>query len=429
MFGKRVALTLVVAMLLGLVLAGPGLAQEPKPYEGQTITVIFPAHEMDIVGFWPRMAREFEEKTGAEVILIQMSWERMAEKVVPALESGSDAYDVTELDNGWVAQFGVAGYLEPLDKWLPEGYTEGMAPGHLKLFSWGGNLYGIVWNNDTRFFMYNKKMLEDAGIEAPPKTWDEMVEQCKIMQEKGICEYCLAQPWEERWVACNELHFWTYTFGGEFIDENYHIIWNDPERGAVEALDFMVKLVKEGLVDPGSLTYKQIDQQDIFLAGKIPFFPQAWPSVYAYAQDPNLSKIVGQVGIAMVPGKKEGMTAALSLPEAFSIPINAKNKELSAKFIEFMGSREVNKKMALEIGAIPIYVDLYNDPEILKLYPYWKEFGEQMETARGLTQVTWYNEFADVAGIEVQKALAGEQSAKEALDRAAEMLAEYDGTP
>ncbi len=430
MFSKRLLLALVVVLALTLVWVTPGLATAPEQeYEGETITLIFPSHEMDIVGFWPRMAVEFEEKTGAKVELIQMAWEEMAAKVVPAVTTFSDAYDVTELDNGWVAEFGVGGFLEPLDDWMPEGYTDGMVPGHLDLFSWGGKLYGIVWNNDTRFFMYNKKMLEDAGIEAPPKTWDEMLEQCKIMQEKGICEYCLAEPFVETWVACNELHFWTYSFGGEFIDEDYHIIWNDPERGAVEALQFLTDAMKDGIMDPAGVTYRQIDQQDIFLAGEIPFFPQAWPGVYAYAQDPELSQIVGQVGIALVPGKEEGMTAALTLPEAFSIPIKAKNKELSWKLIEFLGSRDVNKRMALEIGALPIYIDMYTDPDLLELYPFWEDFSVQMDTARGLTQVTWYTTFAEVMGVEVQAALAGEKTAQEALDAGAEALAEYDGKP
>lgn len=426
---KRLLFALLAGLLLGAMLAVPAFAQDPGPFVDQAIIIIMPQHEMDLVGFWPRLVKEFEEQTGAEAQLVQMAWERMAEKVVPAMETGSSAYDVAELDNGWVALFGTAGYLEPLDAWLPEGFTEGMVPGHLDLFSWGGQLYGIVWNNDTRFFMYNKAMLEEAGFDAPPTTWDEMVEQCRVMQEKGLCEYCLAQPWNEPWVVCNELHFWTYSFGGEFVDEEYNIIWNDPEKGAVEALTFLTGLVEEGIVDLASLTYLQIDQQDIFLAGKIPFLPQAWPSVYAYAQDPELSKIVGQVGIAMVPGKEEGMTAALSLPEALSIPIKATNKELSAEFIKFIGSREVSKRMAQEIGALPIYVDLYTDPEILELYPYWEEFAPQMETARGLTQVTWYNEFAAITGVEVQKALAGEQTAQEALDAAADQLADYSGQP
>ena len=46
--------------------------------------------------------------------------------------------------------------------------------------------YGMPWILDTKYLFYNKEILEKAGITAPPKTWDELAEQAKIIKDKGL---------------------------------------------------------------------------------------------------------------------------------------------------------------------------------------------------------------------------------------------------
>lgn len=403
------------------------IVEVEKPVE--TITVIFPRHEADIVGAFPRRILDFTRETGIKVKLIQMGWDEVADKVIAEMAAGGDAYDVVEFDNGWVAAWCGAGWATPLDEYMPPGYTDGMVPGLVDLFTCpDGKVYGLVWNNDTRFFYYNAKMLKDAGIEAPPKTWDELVEQTKILQEKGIVKYGLAPFWKMEWALANEFHFWTYTFGGEIVDEKGCFLWNkDPNTLA--ALEFMVSLLEEGIADPAGLTYDQEMAQDVFLKGGAAFFPQGWPGMMAYANNPEVSDVVGQIKVAMVPGAEEGMTAALTLPEAYAIPVGSKHKEAAWKFIEYMTSKETNKVLAKEIGLLPIWVDLYTDPELLELYPHWKDFAKQIETARGLSTLTWYGDFVEACITEVQKALMGKVTAKEALDTMAKVLKDYECVP
>ncbi|MFQ5854257.1 MAG: extracellular solute-binding protein [Anaerolineae bacterium] len=433
---STIMLLTVSILLLSSCVAPPAAAPQPAepaapaeaPKPAEEITVILPKHEADLVGFWPARVKEFEEQTGIKVTLINMSWDKAADKVLAEMAAGGDAYDVIEFDNSWVAKFRQADWLEPLDTFMPADYTKDMVPGLVDLFSDEDNTYGLVWNNDIRFFFYNADILEQAGIDTPPTTWDELVVQCKTIQEKGIVEHCLAQPWVQEWAIVNEFHFFTYTFGGEMLGEGNSFLWNTD--GAAEALQFMVDIIqKDEIVNPASLTFSQEDAMNVFLSGDAAFFPQAWPGAYAFAQDESLSKIVGKVKVGLVPGKEPGMSAALALPEAMAIPKNSKHKEAAWKFIEFMTSKPVNKLMALEIGAIPIYVDLYNDPELVDRYPYWKEFGAQLDTAQGLMQTTWLDQWGQVTMVEIQKALAGHQTAQEALDAIYAETGEFEGQP
>jgi len=69
-------------------------AAAAAPAEGETITVILPKHEADLVGFWPARIKEFEEQTGIKVTLINMSWDKVADKVLAEMAAGGEAYDV-----------------------------------------------------------------------------------------------------------------------------------------------------------------------------------------------------------------------------------------------------------------------------------------------------------------------------------------------
>jgi multiple sugar transport system substrate-binding protein len=285
-----------------------------------------------------------------------------------------------------------------------------------------------VWNNDIRFLLYNKEMVEKAGIKELPKTWEQLVKDCKMIQEKGIVKNCLAQPWEQAWPLVNDWHFFTYSFGAKMLDEGNKFAWN--KDGAVEALQFMQDIIqKDKIVGESSLTFSQEAAANIFMSGEAAFFLQAWPSLYGNAQDEKLSKVVGKVNVGLVPGVKEGVSAALALPEAMAIPKTSKHKEAAWKFIEFMTNKKTNKMMADQIGAIPIYVDLYNDADLLAKYPYWKEYGAQLTTAQGLMKVTWLDQWGQVEMAEVQKCLAGKQTPQQAIEAIYNQTKDFEGQP
>lgn len=422
---------LIVSALLFSACTAPPPAGEAAPAEeagggGETITVIFPQHEADQTGAFEARVHEFEAESGIKVTLIQSDWDSVADRVVPEMATEGSAYDVVEFDNGWVAQWCGAGWTTPLDDFMPEGYTDGMIPGLVDLFSCpDGTLHGVVWNNDTRFFYYNAAKLAEAGFDAPPATWDEFVAQSLAAKDAGVVDYGMAPFWEQSWALGNEFHFWTYTFGGEIVDDEGCFLFNkDPNTLA--ALQFMIDSLDNGVSNPAGLTYDQATSQDLFLKGSSLFMPQGIAGLMAYANDPEISSVVDEVKVGLVPGAEPDLSATLTLPEAYAIPVNSEHKEAAWKFIEYMTSPESNKKLAEEIGLLPIWTDLYTDPELTALYPFWADFAAQLGTARGLSTLTWYGDFVDVSTAEIHKALTGGQSAQEALDAMAKNLAEFE---
>jgi multiple sugar transport system substrate-binding protein len=404
-------------------------ATQPPAAAAETITVIFPKHEADLNGAFEARIREFEKQSGIKVELIQSDWDSVANRILPEISTKGSAYDVVEFDNGWVAEWCGAGWATPLNDFMPAGYTNGMIPGLVDLFTCPDKkVYGIVWNNDTRFFYYNAEKLTAAGFNEPPKTWDEFTQMSLAAKDKGVVSYGMAPFWNQEWSLGNEFHFWTYAFGGEIVDNKGCFLFNkDPNTLA--ALQYMMDSLKEGVSNPAGMTYNQAASQDAFLKGDSLFMPQGIAGLMAYTKDASVSSVDGQIKVGLVPGVEAGKSAALTLPEAYAIPSQSKHKEAAWKFIEYMTSKDTNKVLAQEIGVLPIWVDQYTDPDLTAKYPFWADFQAQLQTARGLSKLTWYGDFVDISTAEVHKALAGEQTAQQALDNMASGLSQFECKP
>jgi len=374
--------------------------------KAEKITVLLPKHEMDNQGFMEKKTRQFEKETGISVELINMSWDNVADKITVDMSANGDSLDVIEFDNSWVAKFVTNKWVTPLDSYITEDIKNGILPGLLNKFSYKDKVYGIPWNNDTRFFMYNKKKLDEAGIKSPPKTWDEVKTQSKILMDKGLVKYGFIDSYMQAQSGMNEFTFMTYSFGGNFVNaEGKVAIANN--KAVKSAYEYMQNgLNVDKFIDPASITSNYETVSDVFLKGDTAFFLQAWPGVYQTANDPAKSKIVDQIAVAPYAiGVNEESSAVLTLPEAMAIPENSKHKDAAWKYIKYMSSKEFDKEKAKEIGALPIWKDLFNDEELLKKYPYWKDFGSQSLKAKGLHDLLWYDQFSNLVQIESLKIL------------------------
>ena len=63
-----------------------------------------------------------------------------------------------------------------------------MLPGAAKVLSYKNGVYGIPWSLAQKGLFYNLEMMKQAGYNEPPKTWDELIEMSKTMQDQNIAE-------------------------------------------------------------------------------------------------------------------------------------------------------------------------------------------------------------------------------------------------
>src|SRR5882724_6436020 len=115
-------------------------------------------------------------------------YEGLRDKTLLAQGAGS-GYDVVLFDVIWPAEFaGEKVLVDVTDRITPE-MKAGVLPGAWTTVEYKSHRYGIPWILDTKYLYYNAEMLQKAGIAAPPKSWEELLQQAKLIKDKGLVDY------------------------------------------------------------------------------------------------------------------------------------------------------------------------------------------------------------------------------------------------
>ena len=347
-------LTLSMAVLASLIAsqAGVAVADDAKPYAGQSITVILPSPQA------ATLAADFEKVSGVKVDLQTMSWDDIRPKLVTSLIANTAPADVTEVDWSWTGQFGAANWYEPLEDKIDKASTDDMAPS--TIFRANGHLIGVPYTNDFRVMIINRKHFTDAGVTGTPKTLDDLVAAAKAIKAKGISKYPIGLPLSATEGASTAWYLLTKAFGGELFDKDKKPLFGPADSAGTKAMAFELQLLKDGLVDPGSvsLTDSQINET-LFAQGAISIMIAGEPGRLGQFADPAKSKIVGQFEAILVP-TIDGKTRSFGLPEALGIPASSEHKEAALAFVKWMTSHDYQIKN-FEAGFLPTRTSALGD--------------------------------------------------------------------
>ena len=291
-----------------------------------------------------KLLKEFTEQSGISVNISQVDWDAIRDKISIAASGGEASADVVEVDWSWVGEFGEADWLEPLE--VDAALKADMPT--ISTFSIGNKVLAMPYSNDYRIAYYNTKHFADAGIADLPKTYDAAYEAVKAIKAAGIAEhpYPLVLSAEEK--ASTGLIWTAYTMND--------VVFNDDgslnEESVKAALNFYDKLIKEDLVDPSDKTADGGNPYTRLTDGSASFM--TGPSSYiTNVQNPEKSKVVGEVTPILMPGTVANAHHTMALPEALGITKFSKNKEAARKFIDWYTSAEVQEKLNEELGNLP----------------------------------------------------------------------------
>jgi len=187
-------------------------------------------------------------------------------------------------------------------------------------------------------------------------------------------------------------------------------------------LQWMVNSIgPDGWADPASTSLNDRTVLNPFLVGDTAFVLN-WAFAWGLIQDPKESKVVDKVGIALIPASEESglVSSSVTGGGGWGILTNSDTPELAAKLLQRFMSREVQVQ-ALDLQQnMPVWTEMYSDPEILKAYPHFKAMGPQFQYAHFRPVLPWYSEWSLQAQVEIQAALTGAKTPQQALDDLAE---------
>jgi ABC-type glycerol-3-phosphate transport system substrate-binding protein len=211
-----------------------------------------------------------------------------------------------------------------------------------------GEIYAIPNDEGTYALYYNKALFKKAGIAHPPRTYNELLAQCKVFKSKGILP--LAYGDRDGYSTDNWV---TYDYASYMAPGDIGLVNDGKMKYAnpklVKPLEALVRFKQQGCVNPDASTHENNDANSYFTSGKAAMV-QMFPFVIK-----AFEKALGKnLGITKLPqsGPHPGRTAANSFHN-WVIPKNAGNKDGAWEFIQMAVDNKGATDLANLVGALP----------------------------------------------------------------------------
>jgi len=375
--------------LLTLMVAQLGFSQEwslseaAAPYEGTTIKALF----LDRPGYVAaqELLPQFEEATGINVEWETLPYENAREREVLDFTAAAAEFDVVLIDVVWVGEFAASGWLTPLETFYndpaladPNLNLEGFFPVLLDSFgTWDEVVYGLPFDNYSGLLYYNRCMLEDAGLDGPPQTWTQLLEEYGPALTQGD-QYAFAlQSRRGETQSADSFMRVLWPFGGSLIDpETFEP--NLTSEASLAGLQFRQDLMQ--YMPPGIVDFDHSEAVNALAQGRVAMITE-WSSFYTTLSDPEQSTITDCLGVTTEPEGPAGLKPALG---GFSLGVNAfsspEEQAAAWLFIQWITSEEMARPY-VEAGGVSGRTSVYEDPEIRERYPYVEPLVASWENA------------------------------------------------
>jgi multiple sugar transport system substrate-binding protein len=364
------------------------------------------------------MTEQFQKQNpGIKVNLTFVAYEALHDKIVAAAPAGT--FDTVLVDVIWPAEFASKKMIVDITNRFPESERSKVFAGALKTTEYEGRYYGVPWILDTKYFFYNKKMLGEAGVSPPPDTWDGVVEAARALKSKGVVEYPLVWSWAQAEALICDYATLLGAYGGQFFDGGGKPTFNT--GGGLQALEFMRMTLDEKLSNPASTESLEEDVRRIISQGEAAMALN-WTYMFALANDPNESQVAGQIDIAHTPKGPAG-APGVNGSMGMAIANGSQNQDAAWKYIQFMTSQKIQNQYA-EL-SLPIWKSSYDAKQVVQALPQVVPVAkEQLNDLILRPVVPQYNDVSHTLQVEMQQALTGDKTPKQALDDAAKAVAE-----
>ncbi|MFG2359291.1 ABC transporter substrate-binding protein [Streptomyces sp. NPDC048521] len=330
------------------------------------------------------------------------------QQMIQNAETKSDAYTVLSLDVVWTSEFAAHQWIDRLpEKQFP---LRSMLKPVVETAKYRGDLYAAPASSDGGLLYYRTDLLKKAGIAEPPGTWAEMTADCakvkKLPEAEGMSCYAgQFQKYEGLTVNFAEA---VNSAGGVVTDADGKPDVDTPE--ARKGLDFLARSVRNGTIPKEAVTYQEEDGRQAFQFGKL-IFLRNWPYVYALAEKGQLA---GKFAVAPLPGLNGPGSSSLG-GHNLALSSTAKNKATALDFMKFFSSEDSASTFLKDASLAPPYAALYDEPSLVKRYPYLPVLKQSVLRAVPRPRVVQYGDVTSAVQQEAYAALTGGKSSAQAL--------------
>jgi multiple sugar transport system substrate-binding protein len=421
---RLVAATALVAAL-GLTLAACGGGDDDSgskssggSLKGQTITYWASNQGTSIDADKKTLATEtakFTQQTGIKVKVEVIGWADLLNRILAAATSGQGP-DVLNIGNTWSASLQATGALMPWDdaafqtiggkdRFMPSAIASagaaGKDPAAVPIYSMAYGLY------------YNKKMFAAAGIQNPPATWDELVQDATKLTTGG--KYGLAVEGANAAENIHHIFVLAKQRGASWFDDKGNPTFTGPQQVAAvkQYVDF---IAKNKVAAKGDAEYDQNQTITDFATGKaaMMMWQTAAASIASHGMKPE------DYGVVPVPTQTAGATGdagVTSMVAGINIAVfnDTKHKEAAEAFVKFMTSTDEQKVLNTKYASIPPVIEAQSDQAFQT--PDLKVLTQVLQkSAAPLPQVANESQFENLVGPAVKGLFADAAAGKPVTD-------------
>lgn len=407
--GAAAGAALALTGAAGRTLAAPRARQDDQKLTLWVISSFTPDETAAIY----KAAQQYQDSSGVEIVIEPAPASGLRDKLVTAVLGGAGP-DVVSVDSAWNAGLAAAGVTSDItDRFAP--IKDQFFPGPVDTGSYLGKQYAVPWYTNNVGLYYNRKMFADAGIDAPPATWDELVETGKTLTHD-----------EQYGLMLGTGGFGSF-LGWPFVWQNGGTLLSDDGKTAefgndagMEAWRFYSGLYLTDKIVPDDIKSAGDSWDQLFA----PFIQERtamvmsgdWATFAIRDGNPDLDFMV-----APLPKGKEAATVIGGYNLA--IPSTAKNPDASWDFIQWMTAAE-QEWILQGYNRIQARADIV-DSEYAKSDPILQVFINQAPVGRARATVPSWDEIENTIVSDAWDAIIlGQASVEDAINNAVQQTNE-----
>ena len=347
-----------------------------------------------------------------KVTLIELSdsADQQRDAMVQRATAKSGEFSVISMDVVWTAEFAANQWVQelPTDKFP----MTGMLPSAVDGVTYFNKVYGYPSTSDGALLYFRKDLLDAKGLKAPT-TWAEMKTVCDAIVPEHPGMSCYAgqfQKYEGLTVNVTEA---INSAGGEVLTKDGKPAVNT--AAALSGVQWLVDGFKDGMIPKEAITFKEEESRQAFQDGKL-LFLRNWPYVYQLAQKTDgSSQVAGKFAVAPLPGK-DGPGVSTLGGHNMAISKFADNKGTAMEFIKWMNTQDNQKRRLKTSSNAPTVQSLYSDSSLQTEFPYLKDLGDSIATAKPRPKAVKYADVTLAMQDATYATLQGQKTPQVAFD-------------
>ncbi|MFJ5962938.1 ABC transporter substrate-binding protein [Pseudarthrobacter oxydans] len=272
----------------------------------------------------------------------------IASKTGPAVSTGGGFQAFQFEEQGQIA------YADKvIEKLKANGQFDDFLPGVLEPFKTDKGYVAVPWQLDMRPLWYRKSLLEKAGVDVPTD-WASLLEAGKALKNVGAFGFVTGSGAGNNIGNHTMMLMMINNGGGVFTPNGELDVMNDRN---VEAVEFMLELVSNGIIDPAAVSYTTDNLDTQWKDGKAAFGP------YVLGLPERVGDTSGDIMVASPIAGPHGDKTALVFPNNIMMYTNTPSQEASEEFVVYYLGKLKELWQQKLMNALPVFKSITEIPE------------------------------------------------------------------